>query len=254
MTKKTMNENEIREILISFLSKKYSDEADVAFIKELFIEQFKQRADLVLANGKLVTYEIKSELDSLNRLPAQLESYTKHFEETIVVCAEKHVEKVKEIIGLEVGLWAVNIKGEFKAIQKPKKIKITKLSWLSHLPVDELRVLLKQYSFTRSGNRDTLTQTIVQKLSCNQVREYVLDYFKRREQKISLLKTRRLETKSLNNEYKRLNIDNSKTISVHSMETNTGSYTVLPRKTSNNPNPVPLHIHLNQELDLATVQ
>ncbi|MDC5230955.1 sce7726 family protein, partial [Acinetobacter baumannii] len=69
-----MNEKQIRNCLIKHLSTKH-DLKTTAFISELFINNFTCRADLVMANGQLSVFEIKSKFDTLDRLPTQIKNY-----------------------------------------------------------------------------------------------------------------------------------------------------------------------------------
>jgi hypothetical protein len=62
------------------------------------------KADLVLINGETIAYEIKTELDSLDRLPSQLASYQAAFDRVYVVSHEKHLERIAERLPSEVGL------------------------------------------------------------------------------------------------------------------------------------------------------
>lgn len=52
------------------------------------------KADFVLINGKAVVYEIKTELDSLDRLETQLSDYYSAFDHVCVVTAEQNFERV----------------------------------------------------------------------------------------------------------------------------------------------------------------
>lgn len=65
------------------------------------------KADLVLVNGTTVAYEIKTELDSLDRLSAQLEAYTRAFDEVYVVTHETCVERLAKGLPKDVGLLAL---------------------------------------------------------------------------------------------------------------------------------------------------
>lgn len=56
----------------------------------------KSKADFVMINGKGVVYEIKTELDTLERLENQIEDYYKAFKYVCVVTCEEHYEKLKE--------------------------------------------------------------------------------------------------------------------------------------------------------------
>ena len=50
----------------------------------------KSKADFVLINGKAVVYEIKTELDNLERLSSQIDDYYKAFDHVAVVTYEKN--------------------------------------------------------------------------------------------------------------------------------------------------------------------
>lgn len=54
------------------------------------------KADFVMINGKGVVYEIKTELDTLDRLENQIQDYYKAFKYVCVVTSELHYEKLKE--------------------------------------------------------------------------------------------------------------------------------------------------------------
>ncbi|SGZ08238.1 sce7726 family protein [Moritella viscosa] len=55
------------------------------------------RADCVIINGISTCYEIKTQFDSLKRLPEQLKAYTSAFDKTIVVTHEKHLDALYKI-------------------------------------------------------------------------------------------------------------------------------------------------------------
>ncbi len=62
------------------------------------------KADLVLINGTTVAYEIKTELDSLERLATQLQAYRRAFDKVYVVthqtCADRLSQQLPEGVGL----------------------------------------------------------------------------------------------------------------------------------------------------------
>lgn len=56
------------------------------------------RADIaVLADAELIGMEIKTERDSLRRLPAQLEAYSRYFDRVVVVAAPCHFGELAEM-------------------------------------------------------------------------------------------------------------------------------------------------------------
>ena len=52
----------------------------------------------VLINGKAVVYEIKTELDNLERLESQIDDYYKAFEHVAVVTYEKNLKQLKKVL------------------------------------------------------------------------------------------------------------------------------------------------------------
>lgn len=58
----------------------------------------KSKADFVLINGKAVVYEIKTELDSFDRLKTQLSDYYKAFNTVCVVTSENQYARAYEIL------------------------------------------------------------------------------------------------------------------------------------------------------------
>ena len=58
----------------------------------------KSKADFVMINGKAVVYEIKTELDSFERLNSQLADYYKAFNHVCVVTCERNYEKLSGIL------------------------------------------------------------------------------------------------------------------------------------------------------------
>lgn len=62
------------------------------------------RADFVRINGVSHAYEIKTEIDNLDRLKTQLFDYLTVFEYVTVVTHSKHLEKVKKIVPRRVGI------------------------------------------------------------------------------------------------------------------------------------------------------
>jgi hypothetical protein len=62
------------------------------------------KADLVILNGSSVAYEIKTELDSLERLQNQIASYRRVFDQVFVVTHESHLGKLSRLLSEEIGL------------------------------------------------------------------------------------------------------------------------------------------------------
>jgi hypothetical protein len=67
-------------------------------IDELGLSHAKVRIDVAVINGCVHGYEIKSSLDTLERLPVQVELYAQCLEKLTLVCAPRHVDKALDAI------------------------------------------------------------------------------------------------------------------------------------------------------------
>lgn len=75
------------------------------------------KADFVMINGNGVVYEIKTELDNLDRLTSQIDEYYKAFDRVIVVTYEKNIEKVKPLVPSKTGIMVLTKRNALKAIR-----------------------------------------------------------------------------------------------------------------------------------------
>lgn len=83
----------------------------------------KSKADFVLINGKAVVYEIKTELDNLERLPSQVDDYYKAFENVAVVTCEKNLKSLQNLlssIDKPIGIYVLRRNGSLGVIREPK--------------------------------------------------------------------------------------------------------------------------------------
>lgn len=78
------------------------------------------KADFIMINGKGVVYEIKTELDNLERLDAQIKDYYKAFTEVYVVTYEENLDKVKKIIPEKTGIMLMTKRKALKTVREAK--------------------------------------------------------------------------------------------------------------------------------------
>jgi len=65
----------------------------------------KSKADFILINGSATVYEIKTELDSLERLKSQLDNYYKAFSKVCVITSESYLDRTMQVLdGTNVGI------------------------------------------------------------------------------------------------------------------------------------------------------
>lgn len=147
-----------------------------------------------MANGKLAVFEIKSSRDRLDRLAGQLETYLLFFEQVTIVCAAKHLAGAVAAAPNGVGIWQVNDDGSMRVVRRARARRMSsKKNWVSFLPVDELRMLLRLNELRAVGPRVDLVRAI-DSVPVKAVREYVLAYMKRRAKRIHGIQERRKET------------------------------------------------------------
>lgn len=140
------------------LSSLVDDEA--VLITEMPVAKWTRRADLVLANGKLWGFEIKSDADSLGRLAGQLATFTAHFEKFVVVAASRFAESITEMIPEGVGLWLAEQDGTLRQRVAPRQSQLSAHAYISFMTVSELHRLLSSHGvkFSRKASRSSLVE------------------------------------------------------------------------------------------------
>jgi hypothetical protein len=78
------------------------------------------KADTVVLNGTSNVYEIKSELDSLDRLQKQIRAYEKVFDLIHVITSPSQLEKVEKVIDRRIGIMILTERNTIKTIREPK--------------------------------------------------------------------------------------------------------------------------------------
>jgi hypothetical protein len=173
--KNKLRDHEIRSALRDALKAFHSDEPDTAIIDELSLCQGDARVDVAVVNGSLSGYEIKSDLDTLVRLPSQLAAYELCFDTMTIVVGQRHVKKCRETLPDCWGIWEAvptdnGIKfGCWREPQANAKItpdKVIQLLWKS-----ELREALENANISApaKASRRELCTTLVATVSREQL-------------------------------------------------------------------------------------
>lgn len=89
-------EAEVRESLRSTLMSAASAPAEAVY--EFWVPKSNERADVAVIGARLDGYEIKTERDTLKRLPRQAEAYGRVFDRCHAVLAGRHVDRALEIL------------------------------------------------------------------------------------------------------------------------------------------------------------
>lgn len=104
----------------------------------------RSKADTVIFNGTSTAYEIKSDRDSLTRLPLQIEDYRKVFAKVVVVAAAKHVSTLENTLPEDVGILTLSKKLSLSTI-RPAQENLETLeapAMLDALQLSELKAML----------------------------------------------------------------------------------------------------------------
>ncbi|WP_046179243.1 sce7726 family protein [Domibacillus tundrae] len=93
-----LNDLKVRALLTNELISIYGDCEDTRIINELGLDFGAARVDIAVVNGIMHGYEIKSDLDTLKRLPRQMEYYNRAFERMTIVVSRKYLLEVKTLV------------------------------------------------------------------------------------------------------------------------------------------------------------
>jgi hypothetical protein len=85
-----MNDQDIRIVLKAELMRRYAKDNNTLVLDEVGIRHGAARIDLVVVNHQLHGYEIKSDRDSLRRLPDQIRAYNSIMDRVTLVVGYRH--------------------------------------------------------------------------------------------------------------------------------------------------------------------
>jgi hypothetical protein len=181
-----LNDFKVRTLLLNELNKQYANCSDTRVINELGLDFGAARVDVAVVNGIMHGYEIKSDLDTLYRLPRQLEYYNRAFERMTIVVSRKYLEEVKEIVPNWWGIKIIsldqsrliNVRSGRKVSQQDPGL-IIKLLWKK-----ELEGLIDHLSLNKSlkkMRKNQLLTLLSEEADFKIIREYVYNTLKKRE-------------------------------------------------------------------------
>jgi hypothetical protein len=88
----------IRAAFREKLENDYKDLEDVKIIDELGVMHGSARVDLAVVNGIIHGFELKSDLDTLRRLPEQMDAYNSVFHQITLVVGKNHIREAIQAI------------------------------------------------------------------------------------------------------------------------------------------------------------
>ncbi|WP_088815487.1 MULTISPECIES: sce7726 family protein [Listeria] len=181
-----LTDSMIRDELIKVIRKE-NDKKQFRVIEELSICDGAARADVAVVNGLLHGYEIKSDHDTLERLPNQIVNYELTFEKTTIVVGKKFESKILEIVPVNWGVsvaylnkfGAISIK-KIRSAKNNKAVSTDKL--LDLLWSKEIKLLLKENKIKGYSNlpKNELASLTKQCVPRKEILEYTRNILKTR--------------------------------------------------------------------------
>lgn len=133
-----MNDAIIRNSLLGFLKENKQDKNSI-LVSEMGLDGGSAIIDIALINGAMCGYEIKSDVDTLDRLRSQIPIYEKYFQYLTIVTTDKHLKNVREYLPNWVGIMLAEEHASgtsnINSVRKPRfnknmsKDELTKLIW-----------------------------------------------------------------------------------------------------------------------------
>jgi hypothetical protein len=129
----------IRSALMEDLKKRHAQDKKLRIIEELGVNHGAARIDIAVVNGIMHGYEIKSDQDTLQRLPEQMNIFGAVFDKITLVVGISHlysaINMVPDWWGIIIA--KINIRGQvvFQSIRVPEdnkeqnKVSIARLLW-----------------------------------------------------------------------------------------------------------------------------
>jgi len=183
-----LKDSDIREILIKELESQYSKDSSTKIVHEMGILHGQSRVDVAVINGVLHGYEIKSESDTLVRLPTQMVDYNKVFDRMTIVVQRNYLNKVRDIVP---NWWGITLVTRYRGELHLRVLRKGKLNpnvdpfSLSHLLWrGEALDILKERGLQRgylSKPRDEIYKKICSSITLSEIKLMVNQQLKRRE-------------------------------------------------------------------------
>ena len=163
------NDKIIRMALKKKLEIEHKNDSHLKIIEELGVSHGAARIDIAVVNGVIHGYEIKSDLDTLQRLPEQMNIYNSVFTQMTLVVGKSHLYEAINIVPDWWGITVAKIDSDnsivFNCIRNAEKnlnqdsVSIAKLLWK-----DEALMILEKVD-QASGLRSKARINIYEKLS-----------------------------------------------------------------------------------------
>ncbi len=184
-----MRDIDIRQAVLGTMGRLHGNDSDTLIVQELGLCQGTARVDIAVVNGSVHGYEIKSERDTLFRLPGQTNIYNRTLDFVTVVTESSHADAIREAVPRWWGIWradqaenGVVLKSLRKARRNPRidPFALAQLLWRE----EALQTLsdLGLAAGLRSKPREQLWRRLASELPLKDLGDVVRLHLKRRGQ------------------------------------------------------------------------
>ncbi|MCK5475452.1 MAG: sce7726 family protein [Candidatus Pacebacteria bacterium] len=187
MSHETISTNDImiRSVLREILKKRHLNDRRVRIIEEMGVQHGNARIDIAVVNGIMHGYEIKSDQDTLQRLPNQIEIYNSVFNKITLVVGKSHLY---DTIKMAPSWWGIilakiNTNGSvmFNRIREEEynkdqdRVSVARLLWKEEalILLEEINEAKGMYSKPRDVIYQKLSTVFDQQTLGNKVREKI---------------------------------------------------------------------------------
>ncbi|WP_084664944.1 sce7726 family protein [Thermanaeromonas toyohensis] len=183
------SDREIRREICNSLIKKYGKDPGTLIVHELKVCQGEARIDIALVNGALHGYEIKSDRDTLERLPGQIKIYNRVFDTITIVTGASHLKEVATLIppwwGIKVATRMNSGEIAITDMRQPESnTNVDAFSLAQFLWRDELLDLLMRHNVGKEIKRLTRSKLwayVAENISLEELKAHVRDCLKKRQ-------------------------------------------------------------------------
>lgn len=107
-----MNDRQVRKAFKATVLRGHLLDPDTLVIDELGLRHGAARVDIAVVNGQILGFEIKSDIDKLDRLPNQAAIFSSVLDRVTLICGQKHTEKAVRIVPEWWGITVAKREGE----------------------------------------------------------------------------------------------------------------------------------------------
>lgn len=93
-----MRDSDVRKAALTMLAARHEGDEATRIVEEMGVWSGSVRVDIAVINGSLSGYEIKSDRDTLGRLPFQQDLYSRVFDTVELIVGQRHVEKATALV------------------------------------------------------------------------------------------------------------------------------------------------------------